>query len=518
MLTGVVLTAMILTIDLVLTVVAYDTNLDITAAAFAIIGMIGWRLFVRAKSQRDQRRTPGIPTLILGATTRGEELVTKMFEDPKVEYKPIGFIDDYQSVKRLRIQGVQVLGTTTHLEDIIYKTGAKVLVSALPLHAAQLKEYESRCRALNVKLRVQPSAQEIVGGAIRLGDLSEVSEEDLLGRRPVKAEEEEIHKMLHGKRILITGAGGSIGSECARQVHLYKPAFLGMLDHDESNLHSTQMSIEGRALLDTDELILADIRDRERIFEIMEQFKPDVIIHAAALKHVTFLQRSPEEAFKTNVHGTLNLLEAAAANNVSTFVNISTDKAADPSNALGYSKHIAERLTAGINTNSATNRYLSVRFGNVLGSRGSMLPAFRAMIAAGGPVTVTDPEVTRYFMTIPEAVHLVLQAATLGENGQTLILDMGVPVKIADVAQELINHSGRNIDIVYTGLRDGEKLHEILSSENEHATPSRHPLINYVMAEKLDSNIIPKKTTPGNAITLLKTLAATTSTPDLLPR
>lgn len=483
----------------------YDVAVDLCAGGLGVVALIGWRLAWRSKISYEQRIRPGIPTLILGAGVRGQELVQRMQEDAKTEYKPVGFIDSHPQFKRFTTRGVKTLGGLDRLEEIVDWTHAKALVVAMPVDAAALQSLNSRCKAMNVKLRLMPSAQEIVGGAIKLGDLSDVSEEDLLGRRPVTTEETGIRAILEGKRVLVTGAGGSIGSEVARQVHLYNPAFLGMLDHDESNLHATQMSIEGRALLDTDSLILADIRDPERMMQVVKQVKPDIIIHAAALKHVTFLQRTPREAYKTNVIGTLNILKAAKANDVPVVVNISTDKAADPENALGYSKRTAERLTAEFS--GPNRRYLSVRFGNVLGSRGSVLPAFRAMIAAGGPVTVTDPEVTRYFMTIPEAVHLVLQAAAIGNAGQTLILDMGVPVKIADVARELIERSGRAIDIEYTGLRPGEKLHEVLASENEAATKSSHPLINFVEVDPLAESSVPRDISDELAMEKLEQLA-----------
>ena len=319
-----------------------------------------------------------------------------------------------------------------------------------------------------------------------LGDISKVTEEDLLGRRPIHTEESGIAAMLAGRRVLITGAGGSIGSELARQVHRYGPAYLGLLDRDESALHAVQLSIQGRALLDSDDLILADIRDGARIRTAMAHVMPDVVIHAAALKHMPMLERSPDEAFKTNVLGTRNVLIAARECGVPIFVNISTDKAADPENVLGYSKKMTERLTAGMQA-PIDGRYLSVRFGNVLGSRGSVLTAFRAQIATGGPVTVTDPEVTRYFMTIPEAVHLVLQAATIGSDAETLILDMGTPVRIADVARHMIGKSGRDIAIVYTGLRKGEKLHEVLAGADEVGERTEHSLITQVCVKPLGS-------------------------------
>jgi FlaA1/EpsC-like NDP-sugar epimerase len=325
-----------------------------------------------------------------------------------------------------------------------------------------------------------------VAGAVKLGDISQVTEEDLLGRRPIDTDEGGIGQMLFGRRVLITGAGGSIGSELARQVHRYEPAYLGLLDRDESALHTVQMSIHGKAMLDSDDIILADIRDPQRLQAVMEHVRPDVVFHAAALKHMPLLERTPDEAFKTNILGTRNVLEAAHEAGVKVFINISTDKAADPENVLGYSKKVTERLTAGMSA-PAGGRYLSVRFGNVLGSRGSVLTAFRAQIASGGPVTVTDPEVTRFFMTIPEACHLVLQAATIGDDSETLILDMGTPVRIDDVARHMIEQSGRDIKVVYTGLRPGEKLHEVLIGDDENGERPKHPLVTHVRVKPLDA-------------------------------
>ena len=322
-----------------------------------------------------------------------------------------------------------------------------------------------------------------------MGDISEVSDVDLLGRRPVAVDEPAIWTLLKGKRLLITGAGGSIGSELARQVHRYQPSFVGLLDRDESALHSVQLSIDGQGLLQTDNLVLGDIRDAEWMLRTMMDIRPEIVFHAAALKHLPLLERFPDEAYKTNVLGTRNVLLAAKSSGVSTFVNISTDKAADPSSVLGKSKLLTEQLTAGMSV-SGERKFLSVRFGNVLGSRGSVLETFRFQIAKGGPVTVTDPYATRYFMTIPEAVHLVLQSTVIGQHGETLILDMGEPVNIASVAQFLIEKSGRKIDIVFTGLRPGEKLTEVLTSHQEEAERRSHPLVLHTRVEPKSLDIV----------------------------
>jgi FlaA1/EpsC-like NDP-sugar epimerase len=277
----------------------------------------------------------------------------------------------------------------------------------------------------------------------------------------------------------VTGAGGSIGSELCRQICKFEPAALVMLDRDESALHAVQLSITGRALLDDPNLVLADIRDADEIKRVFAEHRPDVVFHAAALKHLTLLERHPEEAVKTNIWGTMHVLEAAAAAGVERFVNISTDKAADAISVLGLTKRIGERLTAGF-ARDADGVFLSVRFGNVLGSRGSVLGAFRSQIASGGPVTVTDPNVSRFFMTIEEAVQLVIQAGAIGRDGEALVLDMGQPVRIDEVAKRMIAEAGRDVEIVYTGLRPGEKLHEQLLGTGEIDRRPCHPLISHV--------------------------------------
>ena len=455
-------------------------TIPLLAGGLALAFQLAGRFLLRFYRERLRTARSGDLTLIYGAGDGGSQLVRAMISNPSSGYRLVGLLDDNPAKQRLRIAGVRVRGTIDDLEKVAGALGANVLVVAIAnVTAAQLRDLDKRCRALSVELRVIPSPVDIVKGTVRLSDVSEVTEEELLGRRPVHTDECQIAGMLQGKRVLITGAGGSIGSELARQVNSYDPAYLGLLDRDESALHALHLSMFGKAMGDTDDLILADIRDQARLADIMQRIRPDVVFHAAALKHLPMLEAAPSEAFKTNVLGTRNVLQAAYEAGVPLFVNISTDKAADPVSVLGHSKRTTERLTAGI-VPPQSGRYLSVRFGNVLGSRGSVLTAFRSQISAGGPVTVTHPEVTRYFMTVKEAVHLVLQAATLGRDSETLILDMGEPIRIADVAQHMIDQSGREIDIVYTGLREGEKLHEVLSSDQEEGSRPLHPLITHV--------------------------------------
>lgn len=482
----------------------------VLAAGISLVAMLTGRFIVRASREHRELSHTGEPTIVLGAGDAGEQIVKAMLGDPNAAYDPVALIDDDPSKARLRLHGVPVRGSSDDLEAVASRTGATVLVVAIAsVESQRLLEWERNARAAGLTMRVIPSTQDIVGGAVKLGDISNVTEEDLLGRRPFATEESEISAMLAGRRVLITGAGGSIGSEIARQVFRYTPAYLGLLDRDESALHAVQLSIHGRALLDSDDILLADIRDLDRLRAVMDHVRPDVVIHAAALKHMPLLERAPDEAYKTNVLGTRNVLQTASEVGVRVFVNVSTDKAADPATVLGYSKKMTERLTAGTSA-PAEGRYLSVRFGNVLGSRGSVLTAFRSQIAAGGPVTVTDPDVTRFFMTIPEACHLVLQAATIGDDSETLILDMGEPVRIDDVARHMIDQSGRDIRIVYTGLRPGEKLHEILIGEDEQGSRPRHPLVTHVQVKPLaaDEVVISAAGSPSASLSELRRAGA----------
>ena len=329
-----------------------------------------------------------------------------------------------------------------------------------------LQKVSDRCDAAGLHLVVILPIREMIGGRVTLGSLREFNVDDLLGRRPIKTDIEEISAYITGKRVLITGAGGSIGSELARQVHALGPAKLALLDRDESALHGVQLSIYGNGLLDSDDMVLCDIRDQEALRAVFANQKPEVVFHAAALKHLPMLERYPAEGWKTNVLGTKHVLECAVEHGVTHVVNISTDKAADATSVLGQTKRLAERLTAWFAQEYGL-KFLSVRFGNVLGSRGSVLHSFKAQIERGGPVTVTHPEVTRYFMTIPEACQLILQAGAIGDAGGVSVLDMGRPVKIVDVAKRLISESGKDIEIHFTGLRPGEKMHEVLFSPRE---------------------------------------------------
>jgi FlaA1/EpsC-like NDP-sugar epimerase len=455
------------------------------ATGLAAASMLGARFLWRSVRQQSALRREGSRTLIYGAGDAGSQIVNLMIADRTGDFQPIGFIDDDPTKQHLRRAGVQVLGTIDDLEQTVSRYEIDTLLVAIAaVTAPRLQELDRRCAALGVRMQVIPTASEIVGGAVKMGDISDVTEEDLMGRRPIKTDEGQITDFIQGRRVLVTGAGGSIGSELARQLARYSPARLVLLDRDESALHALQLTLDGSGTLASRDLVLADIRDADRVLEVFKEARPELVFHAAALKHLPLLERFPAEALKTNVVGTRNVLAAARATGVLVFTNISTDKAADPTSVLGYSKLATERLTAGVES-SGEATYVSVRFGNVLGSRGSVIDTFRYQIVHGGPVTVTDERVTRYFMTVREAVHLVLQAAVLGRHGETLILDMGSPVRIIDVARHMIHRSGRDIGIVFTGLRPGEKLDEVLVGAGEAADRPLHPLISHTVVPAL---------------------------------
>ena len=457
----------------------------IIATGIATASMLGIRFLWRANKRKLALGRNGKRVLIYGAGKAGSQIVNLMLNDNNNSYQPIGFIDDNVDKHHLILSGIKVLGDSSELESICFENHVDTLLVAIAnISAPALLELDQRLRSQGIQVTVIPTASEIVGGAIKLGDISDVTEEDLMGRRPITTNEEEITQFCIDKRILVTGAGGSIGSEMSRQISRYNPRELFLLDRDESALHKVQLSLDGSGHLMSSNLILADIRDSDRMNQIIANYKPEIIFHSAALKHLPLLERHPEEAFKTNILGTINVLQAAINNGVKNFVNISTDKAADPISILGKSKLITEQLTAAAPAISDRN-FVSVRFGNVLGSRGSVIETFRFQIEKGGPVTVTDKAVSRYFMTIREAVHLVLQAAVIGSHGETLILDMGSPVKIYDLAKHMIDRSGRKINIEITGLRPGEKMDEILISSNERPEPTSHDMITRIRVTPL---------------------------------
>ena len=448
-----------------------------------------WRL-IRQQLRRPTEQT-ATKILVYGAGEGGIQIVNTLLRNPSSPYLPVGFIDDNSDVHRLSISGVPVIGGRSSLSEAQKKTGATTLLIAIPsADSALINEISSAAQSLGMNVKIVPPVQNLFERPLDTGDIRDLTDEDLLGRRKIHTDLQQISEYLVNRRVLVTGAGGSIGSELCRQLVRFNPAELIMLDRDESALHEVQLSIHGRALLDTPQTVLADLRDTATMNHIFETRRPEVVFHAAALKHLPLLERYPGEAYKTNVLGTATLLKAAQDNDVKVFVNISTDKAANPISILGYSKRIAERITAYFGTQSTSAKFISVRFGNVLGSRGSVLMSFRDQIEKGGPVTVTHRGVTRYFMTISEAVQLVIQAGAIGSSGEVLVLDMGSPVSIYDVAARLVRNSQKNVEIEIVGLRAGEKVHEELFGNGEVDTRPKHPLISHVPVSPIKTEIL----------------------------
>ena len=423
------------------------------------------------------RREGARRILVYGAGKTGETVASHLRENEQANFVPVGFIDDSVLKISKRVAGIKVFGTSEDLEKVIRKTSAVAVVVAIPRATSdRLANIQSRCKALGLEVFIVPSLSAFLAGDFRQVELRKVSIEDLVGRRAITIDSDRTRDLVRGKVVLITGAGGSIGIELARQVSDRKPARLVFLDRDETGLQSAQLAVHYSGLLNNDDVVLADIRDKTHLEAVFQAIRPEVVFHAAALKHLPVLERFPEEAWKTNVLGTANVLRVSQQVGVRKFVNISTDKAADPTSFLGKSKEIAEQLTSWYSTKSE-GHYVSVRFGNVLGSRGSLIPVLSKLIEFGKPIQLTSPDATRYFMTIPEACQLVLQAATDEADSSILILDMGKPVPILQIARKMIEISGRDVTIEFTGLRPGEKLHEELHSLGETLSATSHPLV-----------------------------------------
>jgi FlaA1/EpsC-like NDP-sugar epimerase len=464
----------------------------IAAGLIALVLAAGVRYAARLMQDNRLRPSPeqGARVVVVGAGEGAAQVIRAMLRSPSSPYVPVALLDDDPSKRTLQIMGVPVAGDRHAMAEVVRRFRADAVVIAIPSAGAELvRELTELAQPLNVDLKVVPPVVELFGRTVSVEDIRPVSHADLLGRREIGIDLAAVAGYLEGRRVLVTGAGGSIGSELCRQVARFNPAHLIMLDRDESGLHAVQLSLDGRGMLDDRNLVVADIRDQQRLDEVFAEHRPQVVFHAAALKHLPLLEMHPSEALKTNIIGTYQILQTALRHKVDRLVNISTDKAAEPVSVLGYSKRITERLTAAADE-SAPGTYCSVRFGNVLGSRGSVLTAFAAQVESGGPITVTDPEVSRYFMTVQEAVRLVIQAGAIDSKGEVLVLDMGEPVRIADVAHRLADAAERHIQIVYTGLRPGEKLHEILLGPDEPDNRPNHPLITQAPVPPLDGAVL----------------------------
>jgi len=458
-----------------------------------ILGLAGPRLFYRwlkdhhlNLSTAERKRT-----LLVGAGQAGELLVRDLLKSGP--YEPVGFLDDAERRQGQEIHGVRVIGQLTDLEQMVKKYAVESVLLVIPSASHQIiQSVSQRCRSLDIPCRILPSVAELADGQVEVSRLRPVQIEDLLGRDAVDLDQSGIHQLLADQSVMITGAGGSIGSELCRQILQHQPARLLLLDHGEFNLYTIDQELRqagadgGTAV----HAILADIRDQARMAWVFEYYQPDIVFNAAAYKHVPLVEENPAEGVKTNVLGTCQLADMAVASEVSKFIQVSTDKAVNPTNVMGASKRSAEIYCQNLNRCSDHTAFITTRFGNVLGSAGSVVPLFRKQIEAGGPVTVTHPDITRYFMTIPEAVSLILQAAMIGRGGEIFVLDMGEPIKIVDLAEQMIRltglEPGRDIEIAFTGLRPGEKLYEELFHEAEALQPTSHPKIMLSGSREVD--------------------------------
>lgn len=445
----------------------------VLATSLIIASRLVWRIYVENRNKRKDNPTKIERTIIVGAGEGGRILQNSLVGTPTSgEIDIIGFVDDDPNKVGTYLSGKKVLGTLSDLPQLIKENQIDMVTIAIPsLPRTRLQEIFGKLSETTVKVNAMPSMEELASGKISISRLKEIDVVDLLGREEVKLDMNSIKDQITGKVILVTGAGGSIGSELCRQVMKFNPKKLLLLGHGENSIYQIHQEMLNTHKGNQTEFvpIIADVQDRKLIFELMAEYKPDIVYHAAAHKHVPLMEYNPREAVKNNVYGTKNVAEAAKANNVKNFVMISTDKANHPTSVMGSTKRMAEMIVTSLNEPGKT-KFSAVRFGNVLGSRGSVIPLFRKQIAKGGPVTVTDFRMTRYFMTIPEASRLVIQSGALAKGGEIFILDMSEPVKIVDLAKNMIRLSGYTedeIEIVESGIRPGEKLYEELLLDKE---------------------------------------------------
>ncbi len=492
------ITLSIIVTAIVQQIINHDIYVRILAIAWMLhLLLIGgsrfvWRMFrdTYITKETDKKRT-----LIIGAGSAGTMVVRQLQHNKEADLYPIAFVDDDGNKQKLEIYNVPVVGTTDHIQEIVEDNDIEHIIIAIPsLNRNQINEIFEKCRKTKAKTQIVPMLEDLLDGKVSVNEFRDVQVEDLLGREPIKLDDAGIGEKITGKTILVTGAGGSIGSEICRQVMKYRPAKIVLLGHGENSIYNIEMEMRV-TYKDIVEITteIADIQDRHKIFEIMKKHQPYIVYHAAAHKHVPLMERNPEEAVKNNIFGTKNVAEAADTFKVNTFVMVSTDKAVNPTNVMGATKRFAEMLVQHMASVSTGTRFVAVRFGNVLGSRGSVIPLFKKQIQKGGPVTVTHPDMIRYFMTIPEASRLVIQAGTLARGGELFVLDMGDPVKIVDLAKNLITLSGYSIEeigIEFTGLRPGEKMYEELLNEGEIHPDQIFPKIHIGKAVLMDQSIL----------------------------
>jgi FlaA1/EpsC-like NDP-sugar epimerase len=479
-------------VHLLLGVRAYPRSVIILTGLLSALYLAGIRLAVRWFREWLRILEPTArKVLIVGAGNAGEQLARAMLSDPDYACRPVAFVDDDSVKRRTLIHGIPVLGTTAEVKTVADQVGAHEIIVAIPSAAPDVRrKILAAAEGCTVPIKILPNVKRLLGDPVLLQQVRPMKLEDLLQRDPIQADCRELHPLLEGKTVLVTGAGGSIGSELCRQIAQYQPDSLVLFERYENALHT--LLLELRAAFPHVSVLpmVADVTMPDRVAEVFRQTKPDLVFHAAAHKHVPLMELNPKEAVRNNVIGTRVVAEESLKADVERFVLISTDKAVNPSSVMGATKRVAEHLVRNLNGLGSTV-FTVVRFGNVLGSNGSVVPLFAEQIRKGGPVTVTDPEIRRFFMTIPEAVQLVLQASVLGQGGDVFVLDMGDQIKVVDLARNMIVLSGlvpgKDIQIVYTGLRPGEKLYEELYEASEEVVPTAHPKIHRVLSQPLPS-------------------------------
>jgi len=450
---------------------------------FAFLG--GGRLFIRHWMQnmhKGNKMGKKRVILIVGAGDAGEMISREMLKLPHLGYSPVGFVDDDNTKKGMYIHGLPILGETNEIRTLVDKYSIDEIVIAIPSAAGkEIRRIVNYCEESKVLFRIVPGVYELIDGSIHISQIRNVQIDDLLGREPVAIDLKEIAGYLTDAVILVTGAGGSIGSEICKQVALFQPKELLLFGRGENSIFNIEWELRKKYPFLNIKVVIGDMRDNLKVDYLFKKYHPTVVFHAAAHKHVSLMEANPDEAILNNILGTQNLIRAADHYGVKIFVNISTDKAVNPTSVMGASKRIIEMILQAQAQGGSETKFVSVRFGNVLDSRGSVVPIFKQQILAGGPVTITHPGVTRYFMTIPEAVQLVIQAGAMGKGGEIFILDMGEPVKILDLAKDLIKLSGlevgQDIEIKIIGLRPGEKLFEEIFTSSEGTRATKHKKI-----------------------------------------
>lgn len=478
----------------------FSRSVFIIDAVFSLILIAGIRLVIRLllSTTTFSINKNGINTnehkkmIIIGAGDAGEKVAREIYDNPSMRYKIVGFVDDDKSKVGRQIHGIKVRGRVDDLKEIVKNEGVdEILIAAPSAVGKDMRSIVEICDATKIPYKTLPGMGEIIDGKVSIKTIRDISYKDLLGRPPVRLENDKISDFLKNKCVMITGAGGSIGSELCRQICRYGPSLIILFDVGESNLYSIQMELKHVVTYLKYRAVLGRIQDKRLVDDVFRKYKPDVVFHAAAYKHVPLVERNPWEAVYSNIIGTDILVKTAIAHKVDRFVLVSTDKAVRPTSVMGASKRVTEKIVRA--HSSGSTKFMAVRFGNVIGSSGSVIPLFRHQIEKGGPVTVTHPEITRFFMTIEESAQLILQAFTMGDGGEIFILEMGTPVKIVDMARDLIRLSGKepdtDIEIKFIGLRPGEKLYEELITEGEGIVKTDHEKILVLRDESLSGDI-----------------------------